>query len=92
MTIFRLYAENGCNAGFWVQHRTWQNTCGLVRSLAGRQRGALPGAPPLHDDADMVMETFDVRSGRPCPVVESLRPDDRNFNRIAKPTWYRAQV
>ena len=64
MTIYRLYQQNGHRAGFWVQHRTWGNTCGRVVSIAGRDAGPLPGAPPRHDEAAIVMQLFDVRSGR----------------------------
>jgi hypothetical protein len=89
MTIFRIYTENGCHAGFWVQHRTWRNMCGIVRSVAGQQRGTLPGAPPHYDNAPVNIETFDVRSGRPVAVPESLPSDDRHYSRIAQPHWYR---
>ena len=90
MTIFRIYTENGCHAGFWVQHRSWRNMCGIVRTVAGQQRGALPGIPPAYDDAPVAIDTFDVRSGRPVPTSELLPPGDRNFSRIAQPNWYRS--
>jgi len=37
MTIYRLYSDNGNNAGFWVQHRTWGNVCAQVHSIAGHR-------------------------------------------------------
>jgi hypothetical protein len=90
MTLVRLYTENGCHAGFWVQHRTWQNMCGVVRSVAGLRQGKLPGLPPLYDEAPVTMETFDVRSGRRLAITEIPATGDRHYSRIAKPTWYRA--
>ena len=89
MTIFRLYIENGCSAGFWVQHRSWRNECALVRSVAGQTRGTLPGAAPLHEDAQVLIDGFDVRSGRRTAIDPLLlRPGDRNYVRIAEPTWH----
>ena len=89
MTIYRLYSENGDRAGFWVQHRSWSNACALVRSVAGRSAGRLPGPAPHHNGAEVVVEAFDVRSGRPIdlgPVLDA--PTDRNFTAIARPWWY----
>jgi hypothetical protein len=90
MTIYRIYIENGSRADFWVQHRSWQNLCGVVRSVAGQQHGMLPGQPPLYDRAAMTIDMYDIRSGRPVPVIAATAPDDRNFSRIAKPAWYRS--
>ena len=88
MTLFRLYVENGHRAGFWVQHRSWTDRCAQVRSIGGRTCGALPGAAPLHDNAEATIESFDVRSGRKidAPLIEA--PSDKNFARIAEPPWY----
>ena len=92
MTIYRLYAENGHRTGFWVQHRTWGNTCAQISSIAGRRAGALPGSPPLHDNARVLARTYDVRSGRPIastgPSLDN--PDDRNYSRIAEPGWHQS--
>ena len=89
MTIYRLYAENGHRAGFWVQHRTWGNVCAQVQSIAGRDCGLLPGSAPLHENAPVTMRVFDVRSGRPMPRDPTLHPPaDRNYARIAEPFWY----
>ena len=55
MTIYRLYAENGHRAGFWVQHRSWNNICAQVQSIAGHSCGALPGRAPLHDNAAVLI-------------------------------------
>jgi hypothetical protein len=65
MTIYRLYQENGQRADFWVQHRSWSNSCARVISVARRESGRLPGAPPRYGEAAVVMLMFDVRSGRP---------------------------
>jgi hypothetical protein len=78
MTLYRLYQQNGHRAGFWVQHRTWSNTCGRVVSIAGRDCGPLPGGPPEHDGAPVVMHLFDIRSGRML---------DRADQRRALPPW-----
>ena len=89
MTLYRLYAENGNRAGFWVQHRSWSNMCAQVQTIAGQTTGALPGSAPLHDNAEVQMTVFDVRSGRPLAVEpEQTRPQDRNYARIAEPRWY----
>ena len=88
MNIYRLYAQNGDRAGFWVQHRTWGNLCAQVQSIGGLQSGSLPGAAPLHDNAIVRVRGFDVRSGRPMPLGPDLDdPDDRNYNTIAEPSW-----
>jgi hypothetical protein len=65
MTLYRIYAENGHRAGFWVQHRTWQNVCAQIQTIAGNDAGPLPGAAPNHNHAPIEMQMFDVRSGRP---------------------------
>ena len=86
MTLYRIYAENGNRAGFWVQHRSWTNMCAHVDAIAGQADGTLP-APTM--DADNVsINAFDVRSGR--PVNLGPPPDyrvDRNYTRIAEPFW-----
>ena len=88
MTIYRMYAENGNRAGFWVQHRTWSNTCALVKSVAGRAEGRLPVAAPAGDAIHVLMAVFDVRSGRAIDSVPpSTHGDDRNYTRIAEPYW-----
>ena len=85
MTIYRIYAENGNRACFWVQHRTWRNACGHVQSIAGQSEGAL-GRNDGSDD--VLMHVFDIRSGRPIPShpPRDYR-DDRNYTRIAEPFW-----
>ena len=89
MTLYRLYAENGHRAGFWVQHRSWGNICAQVQSIAGLRSGALPGIAPLHDKAEVLVRVFDVRSGRPMQNPPSLMPPhDRSYTRIAEPSWY----
>jgi hypothetical protein len=89
MNVYRLYAQNNHRAGFWVQHRTWNNTCAHVQSIAGRASGALPGAAPLHEMADVMVRVFDVRSGRLMEGDSILKqPDDRNYSLIAEPYWY----
>jgi hypothetical protein len=89
MTIYRLYAQNGDRAGFWVQHRSWGNLCARVQSIGGKDFGALPGQSPLHEGAQIAIECFDVRSGRRA-ASEVLTSDllGRNFVMIAKPSWY----
>jgi hypothetical protein len=88
MSIYRLYIQNGNSAGFWIQHRSWQNICAQVLSIAGRRSGILPGNAPAHEHADVLLQCFDVRSGRPLltqPSIES--PEDRGYVLIAQPPW-----
>ncbi|MGD0540000.1 MAG: hypothetical protein ABSB33_00645 [Tepidisphaeraceae bacterium] len=90
MTLYRMYVDNGNRAGFWVQHRSWSNACAQVQSIAGQRDGKLPGHAPLHDNADVVIRGFDVRSGRPVelgPRVDATQ--DHNYSVIAEPEWYR---
>ena len=89
MTLYRIYTENGNRAGFWVQHRSWSNLCARVQSINGSESGKLPGQAPLHDQAEICIECFDVRSGRPSQVqgfADSLT--GKNFVTIAQPSWY----
>lgn len=72
MTIFRLYVENGDRAGFWVQHRSWQNICARVLSVGGRQVGRLPGKPPNYGNPDVRVRWHDIRSGRPVPPPSAV--------------------
>jgi hypothetical protein len=89
MNVYRLYQQNSHRAGFWVQHRTWINSCAQVCSIAGKSSGALPGLAPLHDLADVMVHVFDVRSGRLLERDSILKkPDDRNYALIAEPFWY----
>ena len=93
MTIYRLYVENGLRAGFWVQHRKWQNTCVQIQSIAGQESGALPGSAPLYDNAPVLVKGFDVRSGRPVDMTPLLlQPEDRNYARIAEPQWHHGRA
>lgn len=93
MTIYRIYTEHGNRAGFWVQHRSWSNACAQVQSIAGQCNGKLPGYAPLHDNAEVVIRGFDVRSGRPVELAPRLEtPQDRNYSVIAEPGWYRESV
>jgi hypothetical protein len=90
MTIFRIYADNGNRAGFWVQHRTWTNTCAQVQSIAGQRTGKLPGDTTVPGSTDVIIRGFDVRSGRPVPLTPALSfVEDRNYSLIAVPGWYR---
>jgi hypothetical protein len=62
-----------------------------VQSIAGQQSGKLPGEPPLYGHAEVLVQGFDVRSGRPVPLGPRLEmPEDRNYVIIAEPGWYRA--
>jgi hypothetical protein len=91
MTIYRMYSDNGNRAGFWVQHRTWANMCAQVQTIAGLRQGKLPGQGLLHDNAEVLVQGFDVRSGRPVALGPRLEtPEDRNYVVIAEPGWYRA--
>jgi hypothetical protein len=93
MTIYRMYADNGNRAGFWVQHRTWLNACAQIQSIAGQRNGKLPGFAPLHDNAEVVIRGFDVRSGRPMELGSRLEtPQDHNYTVIAEPGWYRGSA
>lgn len=86
MTLYRLYEQNDHRAGFWVQHRTWSNACARVETIAGRRSGRLPGASPGHEDAEIIIEIFDVRSGRRMHPATQC-PLDRNYALIAEPWW-----
>jgi hypothetical protein len=90
MTIYRLYADNGHTAGFWVQHRKWGDVCAQVQSVAGQRRGPLPGTAPLHDKAPATFAWFDVRSGRQLDAPPAaLEPQDKHYASIAIPFWSR---
>ena len=90
MTIYRLYADNGDNAGFWVQHRKWGDVCAQVQSVAGQSHGKLPGHAPLHGKAPAQFHWFDVRSGRQLAAPPAaLEPDDKPYASIAIPFWSR---
>jgi hypothetical protein len=90
MSIYRLYVQNGNIAGFWVQHRTWRNVCAQVLSVAGQTTGQLPGSPPAHGEATVLIRSFDVRSGRPTELGPQMpAPQDKGFIRIAEPVWSR---
>jgi hypothetical protein len=89
LTLYRLYTENGNRAGFWVQHRDWNNRCARVRSIDGQESGRLPGSSPLYNEAKIVVDCFDVRSGRPLTADAFDKPvTDRKFIPIAQPAWY----
>ncbi len=90
MTIYRMYSDNGNRTGFWVQHRTWSNMCARIQTIAGQRYGKLPGSSPLHDNAEVIVLGFDVRSGRPIVMGPRLEaPQDHNYTIIAEPGWYR---
>ena len=85
MTIQRLYERNGEQAGFWVQHRSWGNACALVRSVGGRRVGHVDDV----DHARVVLEMYDVRSGRRLQAGERpRRPGDKSYAVIARPAWW----
>ncbi len=93
MSIYRLYVQNGNNAGFWIQHRSWQNKCAQVESIAGIRKGPLPGSAPTHDGSGVLVRFFDVRSGRPVGASALAdRPEDRGYVSIADPPWYTRPV
>ena len=86
MTFSRMYSDNGNRAGFWVQHRTWANVCAQVQSVAGQESGRLID----QENGDVVVQGFDVRSGRPMEIGAGFdTPRDRNYRLIAEPGWYR---
>ena len=60
MSIYKLYAQNSNAAGFWVQHRTWRNVWPRIQSIAGQRTGVLPGSHPLYDNAEVIIQRFDV--------------------------------
>jgi hypothetical protein len=91
MSIYRLYIQNNNHAGFWIQHRSWQNKCAQVQTIAGQSRGVLPGASPIHDGAEVLVLCFDVRSGpgtlSPCVRKPPPKADSKSGNwglKIAK--------
>jgi hypothetical protein len=90
MSIYRLYIQNGNRAGFWIQHRAWQNICAQVLTIAGRQHGGLPGVAPDHLHAEVGLQCYDVRSGRAVPTDPSVEPpEDHGYVLIAEPPWSR---
>lgn len=92
MTIYAMYSQNGNRAGFWVQHRGWGNTCAIVVTVGGVDMGPLPGKPPAHDQAEVVVCQHDVRSGRLLNVnLQLVNPADKNFSFIAEPAWSRGK-
>lgn len=63
--------------------------CARVRTVAGKSSGALPGSSPGHDAAAVLVQCYDVRSGRPVPTHTAVdRPEDRGYVMIAQPPWY----
>ena len=89
MTLYRLYAANGHRAGFWVQHRSWRDSCAQVESIDGHREGALPGEAPQYDHAPVMMHLFDVRSGRRVAPHAPVHPaGDKNYTQIAEPYWF----
>jgi hypothetical protein len=78
MTIFRIYVENGDRADFWVQHRSWRNTCARVLTVGGLQLGRLSGSPPNYGLPDVRVRWHDIRSGRPVPPPEPV--DETNVH------------
>ena len=93
MSIYRLYIQNNNHAGFWIQHRTWQNKCAQVQTIAGQNKGGAPWRFSLHDGAEVLILCFDVRSGRPVGAAAAAdRPDDRGYVMIAQPPWYTKPV
>jgi len=90
MSIYTLYIQNGNCAGFWIQHRTWQNKCARVLSIAGQRRGELPGHAPNHADSAVLVSFFDIRSGRAIGAGHTAdQPADKGFVMIAQPPWHR---
>jgi hypothetical protein len=62
--------------------------CAQVLSIAGQRSGTLPGSSPIHEHANVLVQYFDVRSGRPVPseaLIDS--PEDRRYVLIAQPPW-----
>ncbi len=93
MTIYRIYADNGDRAGFWVQHRKWTDRCAQVQSIDGRKHGQLPGAAPDHCSAQISFRWYDVRSGRELPAQPVLENcQDKNYATIATPWWSRSDA
>jgi hypothetical protein len=90
MNIYSLYTQSGNRAGFWIQHRKWQNKCAQVHSIGGVSSGPLPGHAPTYGAAPVAVSCFDVRSGRlvgSSPAIE--QPDDRGYVLIAQPPWHK---
>jgi hypothetical protein len=92
VTIYRIYEQNGHRAGFWVQHRSWKDSCAQVQSIAGQKEGRLAGSPQPEDSDCVLMRVFDVRSGRMLDGDKSQHPaSDKNFAQIAEPFWHSAR-
>ena len=90
MNIYSLYTQNGNRAGFWIQHRKWQNKCAQVHSIGGVSIGSLPGFPPNYGHAPVAVSCFDVRSGRSVGASPAIdQPDDRGYALIAQPPWHK---
>jgi hypothetical protein len=89
VTIHRMYAENGNRGDFWIQHRTWTNTCAYVQSLAPVPPDDASSSPADGQTLEQFhVRVFDIRSGR--RIISQPPPDcraDRNYTRIAEPFW-----
>ena len=93
MNIYALYVQNGNRAGFWIQHRKWQNKCAQVLSIGGISSGRLAGFPPDYGHAPVDISCFDVRSGRSVDVSAAIeQPDDRGYVLIAQPPWHKGSA
>jgi hypothetical protein len=65
--------------------------CAQVQSVGGHRTGILPGTGHGNDDAPVLVQCFDLSSGRLVsidPIVK--QPRDRHYKRIADPPWARA--
>lgn len=90
LRIQGLYHENGDRAGFWVQHRSWQNLCAQIISIGGCASGPLPEILLGADEATLMFDTYDVSSGRRATPHRILRHGPvRDYRRIAQPPWAR---
>jgi len=90
MTIYRMYADNGNRAGFWVQHRSCATRARKWKALPGSELENCPATLHFTTMRLSWCDAFDVRSGRPLqPGPQLETPQDSHYRIIAQPGWYR---
>jgi hypothetical protein len=86
--VYTMYVENGNRAGFWVQRNSWGKTCAFVRSVDGRDTGALHGKSPYYGNPPVIVDVFELATGE-CKDPGCLLscPGTYAYRRIEPPPW-----